>query len=437
MLGIARNRMRQLAYHIKPAIPAACPHFRGSTMRRLLSGVLVLAALTTSRVGAARADDGAGDAEGVAVLLPMLAESADPQFQLDILKGINSAMEGRRNVAAPQGWAAVRDKLFASASRDVRQQAQSLAVVFGDAAAFDLMRKTLADRRAGAGERRQALASLVAANDPKLPPVLHALLDDAAVREPVLVALASYNAPQTPARVLAGYATYSVADRRAALGTLSSRTGYARQLVAAVRAGTVPAKDLTAATARQLRELGDPQVDAFVDEVWGVARTSPREKTDLMARYKALLTDDRVRSADASHGRAVFARTCAQCHTLYGTGGAVGPDLTGSNRFNLDYVLQNVIDPSAIIAREFQVTLVRTKDGRVLSGIAQEGDHAITIVSETGKVVVPREDIDKTKRSDLSMMPEGLVNGMSEKDFTDLVAYLRTTNQVEIPGQSK
>jgi putative heme-binding domain-containing protein len=155
-----------------------------------------------------------------------------------------------------------------------------------------------------------------------------------------------------------------------------------------------------------------------------------------MAKYKALLTDDRVRTADASHGRAVFARTCAQCHTLYGTGGKVGPDLTGSNRFNLDYVLQNVIDPSAVIAREFQVTLVRTKDGRVVSGIAQETDNAVKVVSETSTVVVPRDEIDKMKRSELSMMPEGLVNGMSEADFTDLVAYLRTTNQVALPADA-
>jgi putative heme-binding domain-containing protein len=406
-------------------------------MGRWSFGVLVLVALVSTRIAAAPVDDAAGDSDGVAVLLPMLAESSDPQFQLDILKGINSAMEGRRKVVAPPGWAAVRDKLLTSASRDVRAQAQSLAVAFGDTAAFELMRKTLADRSADAAERRQALASLVAAQDPKLPPVLHALLDDTALREPALVALASYDVPETPARVLAGYAGFSVAERHAALATLAGRTEFAKQLVAAVRSGKVPAKDLTAATARQLRELGDKDIDQFVDEVWGVARTSPGEKTDLMAKYKALLTDERVRSADASHGRAVFSRTCAQCHTLYGAGGQVGPDLTGSNRFNLDYVLQNVIDPSAVIAKEFQVTLVRTKDGRVLSGIAQDGEHAVTIVSETGKVVVPHGDIDKIKRSDLSMMPEGLVNGMSENDFTDLVAYLRTTSQVELPIDSK
>jgi putative heme-binding domain-containing protein len=170
-----------------------------------------------------------------------------------------------------------------------------------------------------------------------------------------------------------------------------------------------------------------------VDEHWGVARTTAEDKVEAIEKFKTLLTDRRVAAADASHGRAVFARTCSQCHTLYGEGGQVGPDLTGSNRFNLDYVLQNVIDPSAVIAREFQVTLVRTKDGRVVSGIAAETDHAIKVVSETGTVVVPRDQVDKVKRSDLSMMPEGLIFGLTEQDVADLVAYLRTKDQVPMP----
>ena len=398
-------------------------------MRTLLIAAIVVTCIAAPlRAGPEAA--GEADGDGVAVLVEMLAGNDDAQFQLDILKGVNAAMEGRRRVAAPKAWAAARDNLLRSPNRDVRAQAQSLAVIFGDTVAFDAMRKTLADRSADAADRRHALQSLLAATDPKLPEVLLALLGDMALREPALLALAAYDHPKTPERILAGYGGYSVAERRAALGTLGGRVEYARQLVAAVRAGKVPAKDLTAATARQLRDLGDKQVDAFVDEVWGVARTSPKEKTDLMARYKMLLTDERVARADASHGRAVFSRTCAQCHTLYGTGGQAGPDLTGSNRFNLDYVLQNVIDPSAVIAKEFQVTLVRTKDGRVLSGVAQEGDHAVTIISETGKVVVPHEEVDKIKKSDLSMMPDGLIHGLSDKDFTDLVAYLRTTKQV-------
>jgi len=346
-------------------------------------------------------------------------------------------MEGRRRVAAPAGWAAARDKLLRSPRADVRAQAQSLAVVFGDAVAFDLMRRTLADRAAPPVERRLALQSLVAAEDAKLVPVLQDLLDDPAMREPALIGLAAFDEPRTAELIVSKYDTFDLPARRAALNTLAGRVESARALAAAVKAGKIPAKDLTAATARQLRDLGDERVNAFVDEVWGVARTTPKDKLETIEHFKKVLTDDRVRSADPSRGRATFARVCAQCHTLYDQGGQVGPNLTGSNRFNLDYVLQNVIDPSAVIAREYQVTLIRTKDGRVVSGIATEGDHAVKVVSETGTVLVPRTEIEKMRRSDLSMMPDGLLTGLSEQDVADLVAYLRTSEQVPLPSGTK
>src|SRR5213592_1374210 len=124
------------------SMPVPRTHSRGRFMGRVSLCIALFVALCSMRLWAQPAGgDGGGGDDGVSVLLPMLAENNDPQFQLDILKGINSAMEGRRKIAAPREWAAVRDKLFASASRDVRAQAQSLAVVFGDVAAFDLMRK--------------------------------------------------------------------------------------------------------------------------------------------------------------------------------------------------------------------------------------------------------------------------------------------------------
>ena len=52
----------------------------------------------------------------------------------------------------------------------------------------------------------------------------------------------------------------------------------------------------------------------------------------------------------------MFAKTCQQCHTLYGVGGKVGPDITGSNRANLDYLLENILDPSAVIPNEYKAT---------------------------------------------------------------------------------
>ncbi len=81
------------------------------------------------------------------------------------------------------------------------------------------------------------------------------------------------------------------------------------------------------------------------------------------------------RTADAWLGRAVFAKTCAQCHTLFGAGGKIGPELTGSNRANLEYLLSNVLDPSAVMAKEYQPSVIATADGRVLTGIDQSAER--------------------------------------------------------------
>lgn len=405
-------------------------------------GAAAAAAAAQDAAPVPAAAGGGPDDSGVAVLVEVLATSDDPEFQLDILKGINAAIEGRRRVEAPAGWAAVRDKLLESKNADVRAQARALAGVFGDDVAFEAMRKTLADAAAPAAERVRALESLRSAHDPGLAPTLQALVADEnadpALRAAALQGLSDYDDPNTPKVILAAYPTLDIPARNAALNTLAGRPAYAKAMIAAVRAERLPRKDLTAFTVRLLRDLGDKEIDAFVDENWGVARRTPQDKAQLINRYKQMLTDEKVAAADPSHGRAVFNRVCAQCHMLYGQGGKVGPDLTGSNRANLDYILMNVIDPSAVIARDFQVTLLRTKDGRVLSGIATETDHAVKIVSESGTVIVPRDEVGKMRLSDSSMMPEGLINSLNDKEMTDLVAYLRTTEQVPLPkGQGE
>ena len=67
--------------------------------------------------------------------------------------------------------------------------------------------------------------------------------------------------------------------------------------------------------------------------------------------------------ANLSHGRAVYSKTCMACHQLFGTGGDLGPDITGSNRENLDYILENIIDPNTEVAKEYMLTTIETRDG--------------------------------------------------------------------------
>lgn len=372
--------------------------------------------------------------DNIALLVGTLGDIDDADVQLEILKGINSAFVGRPHVEPPAEWKHTRDKLAASANAEVRAQLQKLGVVFGDESAFAALRKLAADASATASDRVAAIDSLVRANDPKLAPTLRPLLNDQAVSESALAGLGASDDAQSAQAIIDAYAKFDLPSRRAALNTLASRVSFARALVKAVHEKKVPPGDLTAATARQLRDLDDADITRFVGEQWGVTRVTPQEKTEEIARRKAFLKAPKLVAPSPSLGRAVFAKTCAQCHTLYGEGGKVGPDLTGSNRADLDYLLSNIVDPSAVIAKDYQVTTLRTKDNRIVTGIAHPGEHAVSIVSETGTVVVPKDQIDKMKLSNLSMMPEGLLNGLNETEFENLVSYLQTSKQVTMPA---
>jgi len=67
----------------------------------------------------------------------------------------------------------------------------------------------------------------------------------------------------------------------------------------------------------------------------------------------------------------LFSAVCASCHKLYGEGAALGPDLTGSDRHNLDYLLGNIVDPNAMVPADYRVSAPKLKDGRTLTARRQ------------------------------------------------------------------
>ena len=137
--------------------------------------------------------------------------------------------------------------------------------------------------------------------------------------------------------------------------------------------------------------------------------------------------------ADLSNGRLVFSKTCAACHTLFDSGGHVGPELTGSQRGNLDYVLENVVDPSAVVAKDYYMTVVETKDGQTLTGIIkQETDKSIVLRDTLQDHTLLKTDIKRQRTSPISMMPEGLLEALSIADARDLIAYLASPAQVPL-----
>jgi len=376
------------------------------------------------------------DDESLPALVQVLGTSDDPQFHLDILKGMSEGLKGRRNVKMPAGWDELATKLAQSTNAQVREIAQALSVTFGSTTAFAALRKTLADAQAQPGARLAALDSLLGAHDPALPSLLQPLLNDPAVRGGALRGLAAYDDDKSPAAIAALYPSFPAPDKRDALNTLVSRKSFARVLLASVAAGKIPARDLTAELVRQLRNFRDEKINAEVAKLWGTVRETDADRAKEIARYKTMITGHRP--GDAPKGRALFARTCQQCHTLFDTGGKVGPDITGSNRGDLDYVLQNVLDPNAVVPNDYRTSLVETKDDRILTGIVTRQDEtALTIVTANETVLLPRAEISSVTQGELSMMPEGLIQALSDDEVCDLIAYLKSPAQVALPANGE
>ena len=359
-------------------------------------------------------------------------ESSTDEVRDDLLEGLLTGLRGRRRAEMPASWPAVYAVLRTSGSASVREQAQRLALIFDDPAALFALRKAAANRSEPAADRRQAIEALVARKPRELAPLLTELLDDPATAGAALRGLAEYDEPNTATAILDRYDSFAPAVKQDAVQTLASRRAWADKLMDALEAGRVQRADVTAYTARQVRSLGDGRLIERLRQLWGEVRATPEENARLIADYKRRLTPDRLARADRASGRELFQKNCANCHRLFGAGGQIGPDITGSQRANLDYMLETLIDPSAAVARDWQIEQIETTDGRVITGLVMAEDpRSVTIQTVNEKLTLPSDEIAARVQSPLSMMPEGLLTPLSFAEVRDLLGYLATAGPVE------
>ena len=373
--------------------------------------------------------------EAIDALVGVLKENADPQFDLDILRGLRDSLEGTGKTDTPKNWAAVEKRLKKSPNAEVRELTRVLSLKFGSASALDAFRKQLANPKVPAGQRLKAIRSLADAKDAQLvdlalPLVIHPQLGPTA-----LASLTRFNDSRIAKRIIASYPKLpGLEHRRAALSTLVSRTSSAKSLIAAVAAKKVPANHLTADIVRCLRRFNQREINAAVAKIWGVVRDSPAEKKKEIANYKKLLSVDGPKRLDLANGRQLYNVICGQCHTMFGVGGKVGPDITGANRTDIDYLLHNILDPNAEIPNDYRTTNIDTEDDRSLTGIVTREDaNTITLVTPTEVLTLAKKDIAYRKQSELSMMPEGLLQPLNTHQVRELIAYLQSPRQVLLP----
>lgn len=354
----------------------------------------------------------------------------------DVILGMAAGLAGVRKATSPASWQSYPRAFTAASLASARSAAQGLDVVFGDGRALDEVRRLALDDKADLKLRKAALQTLIETDTPELRAVCEKLLRVRFLNTTALQGLTRFDDPAIGRLLAKSYRTFHPSERAPVVEALASRPTFAGELLDQIAAGSIPRLELTAIQARQIRSFNKPELTAKLTKIWGDLRDSPKDKADLITKLKTDLTPERLATADKRQGRALFARTCATCHRLFGSGEEIGPDLTGAGRKDLDYLLSNIVDPSAVVNQDFQMTILALADGRVVNGIVvAETERTVTVQTGQARVALPRDEIEERKRSPQSLMPDGLLQPFTAEQIRDLVAYLMADAQVELPAE--
>lgn len=362
--------------------------------------------------------------------------SQSETVRADVVRGLVAGLAGQRKADPPPSWGEFAAG-FEAAAPETRDLVRSLNVVFGDGRALEEVRQVALDKEANIPDRQAALQTLIDARPDDLREICQKLLRVRFLNATAVKGLTLFEDPAIGEQLAKSYSAFHPTQRQAVLEALVSRASFARALLDQIADGKIPRADLSALAARQIRSFGDESLTKRLSEVWGELRDSPRDKQETIERLKQQLTPQELTTADARRGRGVFQAACANCHRLYGAGGDVGPDLTGSGRHNLSYLLENLVDPSAVVNKDFRLSIVRLADGRVHNGliVSQDGQRVV-IQTAKEKLTILREEIEQIALTTMSPMPDGILQPMTDDQVRDLIAYLMSAGQVEMPASS-
>jgi len=338
-----------------------------------------------------------------------------------MLAGMLAGLQGRTDLAEPKNWPAVYRSL--KSKNELSDLVTRVNQQFGNVEAAKEMIAVLQSSQAKAIDKQSAIKSLASLGREELIDYIPELIKNDDLRLEAIRAIASFDEDKLGQQLLDSYDGFTAAEKQEVVQTMSSRSSYGWQLASAIKDEKISKSDVPAYVAMQLRRVVG---NGFV-EIWGpIDDISKNVQSDYL-KYGRLLSDDAIAKADIAHGQEVFDITCSACHKMHGEGGILGPDLTGSNRTSTSYLLNNILEPSSIIQDDYKMVVMTTQDGRTYSGnIIAENDRQYTLrVVGQDELFINKSDVRSKEQTTKSMMPEGLMNSLSDDDVIAMIAYLK------------
>lgn len=353
----------------------------------------------------------------------LFALAPTPADADELIKGMEAGLQGDAVKSVPPALAKKVAELWAS--RAPTPTLISFAVRLGHAPAAEAALARISDLKVPEVDRRKTITLLAERRvDAAVPTFLKLLRFEKsdALRLDLVNALQRFASPDIAHELLDLYPGFSGKLRDTAQAALASRPDWSRRLLAAVDEGQLRKEQISIANLLAITAFKDTASDALIKKHWGRLTKSSEEKEAQIAKVKKLLASGK---GDAKDGQEVFKVACAVCHTLNKEGGKIGPELTGYERDNLDFILPAIVDPSLAIREEYIAFNITTTDAATLTGLVTElTKTSVTLLDIAGnKTVLSRTNIKDMKASHTSLMPEGLLDGMSEQQVKDLFAY--------------
>lgn len=341
------------------------------------------------------------------------------------LSGLWLALKPRGTVPRVEEWLEAMAVLRTDTDPVVQRLTDLIGTALGDTSRMEDLRQVLADTGRPVEERLHAFEVVARGVSPGSLPVLLGLLDDVTLRERVLPVLARYDAPEVASALIGRMDRFPPAIQTAAVNTLVRRVGFASALLDAIETGKIPRSRLGAYQVRELAALRDAGLNNRVTKVWGRIEGSAGERQERISAYEKTFNEAPLWAYDSKAGRGHYQRLCASCHVLGMDGQRLGPELTGAGRNGIRYLLENIVDPNAVVGVDFEQTLLELKGGDVVSGLViAEGADAVTVRTVAEERVIPKAEVERRRRPGGSLMPEGLLEGLEPRERLELLKYL-------------